>query len=158
MLFKSCFGIQIHVEDPIESAAAFIHYNWMKRNPKNENNYRQHVPYNKLSEIEKQKDRDHINTIKHIIFENPQSIYGNDAKYYDRIANICGSIAHEKWRSGHEKQNGVGTPEMKSVSSGEQVNINCDWKSLHHEWKKENLEAGRASVIAYYKFVDFNKK
>ena len=37
---------------------------------------------------------------------------------------------------------------MKKVSDGGEVNINVPWKDLHPEWKKENLEAGRAAVAA----------
>lgn len=39
----------------------------MKRNPKGDWNAAQHVSYNELPEAEKQKDRDHITTIKKLI-------------------------------------------------------------------------------------------
>ncbi len=42
----------------LEKAAEFIHNEWMKRNPKADHNAHQHVPYAKLSEDEKAKDRD----------------------------------------------------------------------------------------------------
>ena len=51
----------------MEKAAEHVHNEWMKRNPKGDWNAAQHVPYNELPEAEKQKDRDHITTIKKLI-------------------------------------------------------------------------------------------
>ena len=53
--------------DDTESAAEHVHNEWMKRNPKAEWNAAQHVPYSKLPEEEKQKDRDHVNIMKSIL-------------------------------------------------------------------------------------------
>lgn len=50
-----------------EAAAEHVHNEWMKRNPKADYNADQHVPYSQLSEPEKQKDRDHVNTIRSLL-------------------------------------------------------------------------------------------
>lgn len=44
----------------LELLAAEVHEAWMKRNPKADYNAEQHVPYQQLPEVEKQKDRDHV--------------------------------------------------------------------------------------------------
>jgi hypothetical protein len=56
-------AIKKHPDD-MERAAEHVHNEWMKRNPKADYNAAQHVPYDKLPESEKQKDRDHITTMK----------------------------------------------------------------------------------------------
>jgi hypothetical protein len=50
-----------------EKAAEHIHNKWMERNPKEDYNAAQHVPYSELPEDEKEKDRVHVKTIKTII-------------------------------------------------------------------------------------------
>jgi hypothetical protein len=50
-----------------EKAAEFIHIQWMRRNPKADYNAAQHVPYDQLSEEEKEKDRVHVRTMKKIL-------------------------------------------------------------------------------------------
>jgi hypothetical protein len=47
----------------IEKDAEYIHIEWMKRNPRADYNAAQHVPYDQLSEIEKEKDRVHVRTM-----------------------------------------------------------------------------------------------
>ncbi len=44
----------------LEEASEAVHVEWMKRNPKEEWNAAQHVPYSELPEAEKQKDRDQV--------------------------------------------------------------------------------------------------
>jgi len=44
----------------IEDAADYIHKKWMERNPKDDFNAAQHVPYKDLPEDEKEKDRKHV--------------------------------------------------------------------------------------------------
>ena len=53
-------AIKKHPND-LEKAAAHIHKKWMERNPRDDYTAAQHVPYEKLPEHEKQKDRDHVN-------------------------------------------------------------------------------------------------
>jgi len=53
--------------DDEESAAEYIHIQWMRRNPKADYNAAQHVPYDQLSEEEKEKDRVHVRTMKKIL-------------------------------------------------------------------------------------------
>lgn len=49
-----------------EKAAEHVHNEWMKRNPKEEWNKHQHKPYKDLPEEEKEKDREHVRTIKRL--------------------------------------------------------------------------------------------
>ena len=50
-----------------ETAADFIHKEWMKRNPKGDWNAAQHVSYDSLSEEEKEKDRVHYRKMKSLL-------------------------------------------------------------------------------------------
>jgi hypothetical protein len=51
----------------IEKAAEHIHIEWMKRNPKGDWNAAQHVPYDELSDEEKEKDRVHVRTMMKLL-------------------------------------------------------------------------------------------
>jgi hypothetical protein len=53
--------------DDEERAAEFIHIQWMRRNPKADYNAAQHVPYEQLSDEEKEKDRVHVRTMKKLL-------------------------------------------------------------------------------------------
>jgi hypothetical protein len=53
--------------DDEERAAEFIHIQWMRRNPKADYNAAQHVPYEQLSQEEKEKDRVHVRTMKKLL-------------------------------------------------------------------------------------------
>lgn len=53
--------------DDEEAAAEYIHIEWMKRNPKSDWNAAQHVPYDQLSDDEKEKDRVHVRTMKKLM-------------------------------------------------------------------------------------------
>lgn len=137
----------------IEDAASHVHDEWMKRNPKADWNASQHVPYEKLPDSEKEKDRVHVRTIGRLFGENPRGKEESTEAHHERIADMFGSIAHEEWRKGHEASKGVGAARMKKVSDGGEVDINVPWEKLHPEWKKENLEAGRAAVAAHVKHM-----
>jgi len=63
-------AIRKHPND-MEAAAEHVHNEWMKRNPKADYNAAQHVPYSELPEEEKQKDRDHVDTMKSILGKKP---------------------------------------------------------------------------------------
>ena len=137
----------------MEDAASHVHDEWMKRNPKADWNAAQHVPYEKLPDAEKEKDRAHIRTVGKLLADTPKGKDESTADYHERIADAFGSIAHEEWRKGHEASKGEGAPRMKKVSDGTEVNINVPWRKLHPEWKRENLEAGRAAVAAHAKHM-----
>jgi hypothetical protein len=137
----------------MEDAASHVHDEWMKRNPKADWNAAQHVPYGELPEAEKEKDRVHIRTVGRLFAENQRGKDETAEQHHERIADMFGSIAHEEWRKGHEASKGAGAPRMKKVSDGGEVDINVPWKKLHPEWKKENLEAGRAAVAAHNKHM-----
>lgn len=146
--------IRMLTEDAgIEDAASHVHDEWMKRNPKADWNAAQHVPYEKLPDGEKEKDRVHVRTIGRLLGENPRGKEESTEAHHERIADMFGSIAHEEWRKGHEASKGVGAARMKKVSDGGEVDINVSWDKLHPEWKKENLEAGRAAVAAHVKHM-----
>jgi hypothetical protein len=136
-----------------EAAASHIHDEWMKRNPKADYNADQHVPYQDLPEHEKEKDRLHVHTAGSLIRNLPKRDEESTVEHHERVADRFGSIAHEEWRKGHEASKGAGVARMKKVSDGGEVNINVPWKDLHPEWKKENLEAGRAAVAATVKHM-----
>jgi hypothetical protein len=53
-------GKDINSLEFLEEASEAVHVEWMKRNPKEEWNAAQHVPYAELPETEKQKDREHV--------------------------------------------------------------------------------------------------
>jgi hypothetical protein len=59
-------AVRKHPKDE-EKASEHVHNEWMKRNPKADYNADQHVPYSKLPEHEKEKDREHVRTIKKLI-------------------------------------------------------------------------------------------
>jgi len=128
----------------MERAAADIHMAWMSRNPKQDWNAAQHVPYEDLPETEKEKDRDHVRLVQSVL-HNP--LHAHYEKYHPMIADQIGSILHERWREGHASRGGG--PRMKKVSTGGEVDINVPWDQLHPDWKKENYEAGLAAVQAY---------
>lgn len=132
----------------MEEAASKIHDAWMQRNPKCDWNAANHVPYAELPEEEKEKDRLHVRLVQRLIAENPRRNDEAEEEYTTRIADIFGSLAHEEWRATHAASKGAETPRMKDVLTGGQVDINVAWSSLHPEWKKENLEAGIAAVVA----------
>jgi len=56
-----------HFGRDMEKAAEFIHRQWMKRNPKADYNAAQHVPYDDLSDDEKEKDRVHVRTMMRLM-------------------------------------------------------------------------------------------
>ena len=136
-------------DQSLDVAAAQIHSEWMKRNPKSDWNAAQHVPYEQLPEEEKEKDRAHARLVQQLVLEHPRKEDEAETDFRTRIADVFGSHAHEEWRSGHEASKGVGATRMKDVTTGpEQVNINVAWSELHPEWKAENLAAGHAAVAA----------
>jgi hypothetical protein len=59
------------------------------------------------------------------------------------------SQQHEKWREGWKSQNkGESPPRIKKNSDGTEGDINVPFDKLHPDWQKENLEAGKAALIA----------
>jgi hypothetical protein len=135
---------QTEIDHRMERAASDIHAAWMSRNPKQDWNASQHVPYEELPEHEKEKDREHVRLVQRSL-KDPQHAY--DESNHHEIADLIGSILHEKWREGHASRGGG--PRMKGTSRDGQVDINVPWQNLHPEWKKENYEAGLAAVRAY---------
>ncbi|NBQ48918.1 MAG: hypothetical protein EBU33_10780, partial [Sphingobacteriia bacterium] len=60
------------------------------------------------------------------------------------------SKAHDVWRKNFDP---TGTKErIKKNSDGSEGNINVPFEKLHPDWKKENLAAGQAAMIAVNKF------
>ena len=140
------FKEYINEAHDIEDMAAGVHDEWMRRNPKTDYNAAQHVDYSDLKEPEKEKDREHINLALKLRQDNPRDPETDVKDHEERLAQRFGAIQHQSWRKGHESAKGVGAPRMKKVSDGPDVDINVPWEKLHPEWKRENLEAGRAAV------------
>jgi hypothetical protein len=140
-----------NMEHPYHKAAEEIHSAWMSRNPRNDWNAAQHVPYQELPEAEQAKDIEHVETVEKLITTIPIPEAGPEA-HREAVANAFGSIQHEKWRKGFDPE-GTGKPRMKKVSDGGEVNINVPWEELHPEWKKENYEAGLVAHDVWHKHV-----
>lgn len=136
----------------LEAAAAAVHKAWMARpgNAKNDRNAHQHVPYAELPEEEKQKDREHIHIVGKLLTDNPRGENESETEHHDRIANMFGSIAHEKFRDSlphHERFDKEGKPVVRD--RGVRGNVNLPWHELNDAAKADNLEAGRAAVAAH---------
>lgn len=134
----------------LELAAAYVHEMWMKRNPMTDKNAHLHVPYNKLPEEEKQKDRLHIHIVDKLLTDNPMGEKESETEYHERIANMFGSIAHEKFRDSlphHERFDKEGKPVVRD--RGVRGNVNLPWHELNDAAKADNLEAGHAAVAAH---------
>jgi len=140
------FKEYINEAHDIEDMASGVHDEWMRRNPKADYNAAQHVSYSDLPDQEKEKDREHINLAFKLRQDNPRDPETDVKDHEERLAQRFGAIQHKAWRKGHESAKGVGAPRMKKVSDGPDVDINVPWEQLHSEWKRENLEAGRAAV------------
>jgi hypothetical protein len=61
-----------HFGRDMEKAAEHVHNEWMKRNPKADYNAAQHVPYDDLSDDEKEKDRVHVRTMMRLMGHHPK--------------------------------------------------------------------------------------
>jgi hypothetical protein len=59
-------AVNLHRDDN-EKAAEHVHNEWMKRNPRQDWNAHLHVPYAKLPEDEKEKDREHVRTARSLM-------------------------------------------------------------------------------------------
>lgn len=57
----------LRMNGTVEEKASFIHEEWMKRNPKADWNAEQHIPYEQLPEVEKEKDRRHLKIMIDIV-------------------------------------------------------------------------------------------
>ena len=88
-------AVKQHPND-VEAAAEFIHNEWMKRNPKADYNAAQHVPYEQLSEPEKEKDRVHVRTMMSLMGNAPQQgMAENAATVWDDSLTITGPNAEK---------------------------------------------------------------
>jgi hypothetical protein len=143
----------LEIFDAYELAAAHVHDEWMKRNPKEDRNASQHVPYENLPEHEKEKDRAQIRRI--IDIAEKHGLDPSNSEHHNEIINHFGSAAHEEWRSGHEAKNGVGTPKMRNTADG-LVNINVPWAKLHPHYQRENIAAARAAITAHTLYLNTN--
>jgi hypothetical protein len=124
-----------------EDAAAIVHDEWMKRNPKQDWNAAQHVPYKDLSEDEKDKDRLQVNIMLELLKKYKHIQLTPKIEYV--ISNEFAEIAHEEWR----RNLATKAPRMKDSINGK-VDINVEWSKLHPEWKYENYAAGQAAIDA----------
>lgn len=69
-----------------------------------------------------------------------------------QLINQFASAAHEAWRKGFDPvyaETGVPSKQrVKKNSDGTEADINVSFDQLHPDWKKENLEAGKAALVA----------
>jgi len=82
-----------HFGHDMEKAAEYVHSEWMKRNPKADYNAAQHVPYDDLSDDEKEKDRVHVRTMMKLMGHHPKqgvtenTMFGDDQAFIDLITD-----------------------------------------------------------------------
>jgi hypothetical protein len=136
----------------IEDAASHVHDAWMSRRSEGEKQSQAHlmVPYEKLPEEEKEKDREHIRIVGDLFAKNPIQQGESTEEHHERIANLFGSLAHESFleKLPHsERYNPDGS--FKERMRGERGNVNLPWHQLNDKAKEENLLAGRAAVAAH---------
>ena len=93
-----------HFGRDMEKAAEHVHNEWMKRNPKADYNAAQHVPYDHLSDDEKEKDRVHVRTMMRLMGHqlNEFAPSGDDGEGPDQEEILRRLAAH--WWNGTEKQ------------------------------------------------------
>jgi hypothetical protein len=93
-----------HFGNNMEKAAEHVHNEWMKRNPKADYNAAQHVPYDDLSDDEKEKDRVHVRTMMRLMGHqlNEFAPSGDDGEGPDQEEILRRLAAH--WWNGNEHQ------------------------------------------------------
>ena len=93
-----------HFGRDMEKAAEHVHNEWMKRNPKADYNAAQHVPYDDLSDDEKEKDRVHVRTMMRLMGHqlNEFAPSGDDGEGPDQEELLRRLAAH--WWNGNEHQ------------------------------------------------------
>ena len=70
------------------------------------------------------------------------------------VIDEMASVLHQAWLGGIRAKyvkegQPADTPRMRPVPSGEQVNINVHWSTLHAAYKGDNLLAAKAAVRSY---------
>ena len=99
-----------HFGRDMEKAAEHVHNEWMKRNPKADYNAAQHVPYDHLSDDEKEKDRVHVRTMMRLMGHHPKQ----------GVAEVAPPGAKAERMVRHIKQgyakDGKLTPQEKSIA------------------------------------------
>lgn len=103
-----------------EAAAEHIHNEWMKRNPRADYNAAQHVPYSKLPEAEKEKDRVHVRTMRNLLNVHEEYIFerGEDSKGHKRPTEDGAGLTRKGAKAAGVKT-AVTTPPSKLDPDGE---------------------------------------
>lgn len=73
----------------------------------------------------------------------------HEGRGHDAVQQFASS-AHDEWRKGFDPE-GSGKERIKKNSDGSEGNINVPFNKLHPDWQKENLEAGKAALVAIRK-------
>lgn len=73
----------------------------------------------------------------------------HEGRGHDAVTEFA-AAAHEEWRKGFDPE-GTGKERVKQNSDGTSGNINVPFHKLHPDWQKENLEAGKAALVAVRK-------
>jgi hypothetical protein len=84
-----------------------------------------------------------MKSLEHIIRDIREGV-GSDA------VTKFAAAAHDEWRKGFDPD-GSGKERIKQNSDGTSGNINVPFNQLHPDWQKENLEAGKAAMVAIRK-------
>jgi hypothetical protein len=115
--------------DLLDLAAEEIHHAWMERTPQTQENQNRYLPYKKLPETEKQRERQRLLIASELLEKTPLP------RNPEEVAQTLGCRQHEWWRLNGPKPNGV-------------ENRNVPWENLDTSWKREYLAAGRATLAA----------
>jgi LysM repeat protein len=99
-----------HFGHDMEKAAEYVHSEWMKRNPKADYNAAQHVPYDDLSDDEKEKDRVHVRTMMRLMGHHPKQGMSEVAPPGDKAERMVRHI-----KQGYA-QDGKLTPKEKGIA------------------------------------------
>jgi hypothetical protein len=153
----------------IEKAAEHVHNKWMERNPKQDYNAAQHVPYSELPEDEKEKDRVHVRTMQNLMSTNEEiqdsgwnpakkrkDQYGNPIKPH----NVPKRLARQgipKQPVKDEKGFGPSPADKLSIRKNEEVEeldeISKDALTSYADKSIKDAETRRKQGNAYEKLV-----
>jgi len=101
----------VRAHSDMERAAEHVHNEWMKRNPKADYNAAQHVPYSQLPESEKEKDREHIRTMRKLLKKTP---IGEEVEQVDEIFGLSKKERYAKKRTELARKIVAGNPEARA--------------------------------------------
>ena len=139
-------AIQKHPKDP-EKASEHVHNEWMKRNPKADYNADQHVPYNKLPENEKEKDREHVRTMNRLVGE---------VKPVNEASQKLMNYLRDKHGAALQKMSSPELQKAKKAAAAEMKAKTAEKKAAAAEAPKEKVkDTGEHIVVQMRKIADY---